>query len=82
MLRTLVGTDCLPMPGDEKRSIMVRYFEARTMRGARRYSAEMILQVNDKIILDDDSLENLKTRAARILLPTEHSRALRDNRTI
>ena len=41
----------------------MRYFELRTLRGARRYSAEILLAPGDRIILDDDSVTNLEARA-------------------
>jgi hypothetical protein len=66
MLRTLVKADTLRCQGQE---FPVRYFEVRTLRGLRRYSAEILLGPNGPIILDDDSVSNLETRAAR-LVPT------------
>jgi len=56
MFRTLVKTDALAV---ENRMVAVRYFELRTLRGARRYSAEILLGPGDRIILDDDSVTNL-----------------------
>ena len=41
----------------------MRYFELRTLRGARRFSAEILLAPGDRIILDDDSVINLEARA-------------------
>ena len=38
MFRTLVKTEALAV---EDRTVAVRYFELRTLRGARRYSAGM-----------------------------------------
>ena len=43
-------------------TVAVRYFELRTLRGARRYSAEILLGPGDRIILDDDSVTNLEAR--------------------
>ena len=40
MFRTLVKTDALAV---KDKTVMVRYFELRTLRGARRYSAEILL---------------------------------------
>ena len=54
----------------------VRYFELRTGRGVRRYSAEIRLGPGDCIILDDDSVSNLETRAARVVPATLYSRML------
>jgi hypothetical protein len=43
--------------------VPVRYFELRTLRGLRRYSAEILLGPSDRIILDDDSITTLYSRA-------------------
>jgi Fe-S oxidoreductase len=59
MFRTLVKTDALSVADQ---TVAVRYFELRTMRGARRYSAEILLAPGDRIILDDDSVTNLEAR--------------------
>jgi len=56
--------------------VAVRYFEARTERGARRYSAEILLAPGDHIILDDDSVKSLETRATRLVPATIYSRRL------
>jgi hypothetical protein len=73
MFRTLVKTDALAV---EDQTVAVRYFELRTLRGARRYSAEIVLSPNDRIILDDDSVTNLETRATRLVPATLYSRLL------
>jgi hypothetical protein len=54
----------------------VRYFEVRTVRGLRRYSAEILLAPGDCIILDDDSVINLEARATRLVPATLYSRML------
>jgi hypothetical protein len=46
------------------------------MRGARRYSAEILLAPGDRIILDDDSVNNLEARATRLVPATLYSRLL------
>jgi hypothetical protein len=56
--------------------VPVRYFELRTVRGHRRYSAEILLGPGDRIILDDDSVTNLQARAARLVPATIYSRTL------
>ncbi len=61
MFRTLVKTAALAV---EDQTVPVRYFEVRTLRGARRYSAEILLGPGDRIILDDDSVTNLEARTA------------------
>ena len=48
----------------------------RTPRGLRRYSAEIMLGPGDRIILDDDSVTNLETRANRLVPATLYSRML------
>jgi hypothetical protein len=73
MFRTLVKTDSLIV---ESEKVTVRYFELRTLRGARRYSAEIVLGPADRIILDDDSVTNLEARAARLVPATLYSRRL------
>ena len=73
MFRTLVKSETLQV---EDQSYPVRYFELRTMRGMRRYSAEVLLGPDDRIILDDDSVMNLEARAARLVPATVYSRAL------
>jgi hypothetical protein len=73
MLRTLVKTGTLNVDGQ---SFDVHYFEVRTLRGLRRYSAEILLAPGDRIILDDDSVDNLETRAARLVPATVYCRSL------
>jgi hypothetical protein len=73
MFRTLVKTEALSI-GD--RRVWVRYFEQRTGRGLRRYSAEILLGPDDRIILDGDSMTNLEARTARLVPATLYSRIL------
>ena len=73
MFRTLVKTEAMAV---EARTIPVRYFELRTLRGARRYSAEILLGPGDRVILDDDSVMNLETRTSRPVPATVYSRML------
>ena len=73
MFRTLVKTDALAI---DDQMVSVRYFELRTLRGARRYSAEILLGPDDCIILDDDSVTNLEARATRLVPATLYSRVL------
>ncbi len=54
----------------------VHYFELRTPRGTRRYSAEITLGPGDRIIIDDDSMNSLETRATRLVPATLLSRML------
>ena len=73
MFRTLVKTEAVAV---EDQSYPVRYFELRTLRGLRRYSAEILLSPGDRIILDDDLLTNLEARTARLVPATLYSRML------
>ncbi|HYM24984.1 MAG TPA: hypothetical protein VEU08_17325 [Vicinamibacterales bacterium] len=73
MFRTLVKTEALAV---DHQTVTVRYFELRMLRGARRYSAEIVLGPADRIILDDDSVTNLEARAARLVPATLYSRRL------
>ena len=73
MFRTLLKTEALTVDG---RLYPVRYFELRTMRGARRYSAELLLSPSDHIILDDDSFTNLEARTEKLAPATVYSRLL------
>jgi hypothetical protein len=73
MFRTLVKTENVAV---DDRIYLVRYFELRTLRGLRRYSAEILLGPGDRIILDDDSVTNLETRATRLVPATLQSRML------
>lgn len=73
MFRILVKSEAVAV--DDQR-VPVRYFELRTVRGLRRYSAEIWLSSGDRIILDDDSVTNLEARAARLVPATIYSRAL------
>jgi hypothetical protein len=73
MFRTLLKTDALAI---EDRTFPVRYFELRTLRGTRRYSAEILLGPGDRIILDDDSMLNLEARTTCLVPATLYSRIL------
>jgi hypothetical protein len=73
MFRVLVKTEQVAV---DDQVYPVRYFELRTGRGLRRYSAEILLTPDDRIILDDDSVPNLEARALRLVPATIYSRAL------
>jgi len=73
MQRRLVKTDAV---GLENQTFAVTYFELLTDRGARRYSAEIMIGPGDRIILDDDSVLNLETRANCLVPATVYSRTL------
>ena len=73
MFRTLVKVDAVAI---DDHTYSVRYFELRTLRGGRRYSAELLLGPDDRIILDDDSITNLEARTTRLVPATVYSRLL------
>ena len=73
MFRTLAQTGQVDV---DERAYVVHYFEHRTARGARRFSAEIVVGPDDRIILDDDSLASLETKVARLAPATIYSRAL------
>lgn len=73
MFRTLVKTEALAI---DDQTYSVRYFEVRTLRGGRRYSAEVLLSPDDRIILDDDSITTLEAKTTRLVPATIYSRLL------
>ena len=73
MFRRLIKTDEIEV---EEIAYAVRYYEARTLRGVRRYSSEIMLSSVDCIILDDDSMTNLESKVARLVPATIYSRIL------
>ena len=73
MFRKLVKTVDLEVEG---RNYVVRYFELRTARGAKRFSCEVVLEAADRIIVDDDSLTSLESKVARLVPATIYSRLL------
>jgi hypothetical protein len=56
--------------------LSVRYFEVLTISGAKRYSAEIVIGPDDRVILDDDSVSKLEARANCLVPATIYSRAL------
>jgi hypothetical protein len=73
MFRTLVKADQVTA-GEQ--NLTVQYFEIRTGRGLKRYSADILIGPGDHIILDDDSIVRLEARAARLVPATLYSRWL------
>ena len=73
MVRVLIKTETLTV-GDWR--CPVRYFAVRTARGGRRFSAEIVLGPEDRIILDEDSLTMLAARVQRVAPATVYSRRL------
>ena len=78
MFRKLLQSAQLDVDG---RPYVAHYFEHRTARGARRFSCEVVLGADDRIILDDDSLTSLQAKMARLAPATIYSRALASRRT-
>ena len=79
MFRKLLETGELEVDGQ---MFVVHYFELRTVRGTRRYSCEVVLDADDRIILDDDSLTSLQAKIARLAPATIYSRALAAKRSV
>jgi hypothetical protein len=73
MFRKLLKTDEIEV-ADERYT--VQYYEQRTLRGTRRYSSEVMLGPDDRIIMDDDSMNSLESRVARLVPAMIYSRAL------
>ena len=72
-LNRLIKTDALDIKGQ---TYEVRYFETQTLRGTRRYRAELVLGLADRIIMDGSSLIDLESKMARVVPATIYSRLL------
>jgi hypothetical protein len=73
MFRTLVKTESYSVEG---KNVSIRYFELRTLRGAFRYSAEIMLGPGDRIIVDDDTMSNLEAKTMCLVPASVYSRML------
>jgi hypothetical protein len=73
MSRQLVSAANVEING---RSYPVHYYVQHTLRGARRFSCEVILGAGDLVILDDDSMPSLESRVMRLAPATVYSRQL------
>jgi hypothetical protein len=73
MVRTLVAIAELEVDG---RSYALRYYEQPTVRGGRRFSCEVFLGDDDRIIVDDDSMAGLESKVSRLAPATIYSRLL------
>ena len=73
MFRKLIKTADIDVA---ERTYRVRFYEAKTPRGARRYSSEIVLGPGDRIILDDDSVNSLESKIACLVPATVYSRML------
>ena len=73
MGRTLVATTNLEIDG---RTYALDYYVQQTIRGGRRYSCEVQLGDDDRVILDDDSMMGLESKVMRLAPATVESRLL------
>jgi hypothetical protein len=73
MARTLVTSAEVEIDG---RSYPLRYYEQVTVRGGRRFSCEVLLGDNDRVIVDDDSIVGLESKVSRLAPATIYSRLL------
>jgi hypothetical protein len=71
MFLKLVKTERIVVEG---RSCDLRYFERRTVRGGCRYSCEVLLGAEDRIIIDDDSMPGLESRVRHLVPATIYCR--------
>jgi hypothetical protein len=55
---------------------ILKFYELRTLRGARRFSCEVLIGPADHIILDDDSITSLESKVVRLAPATVYSRLL------
>ena len=72
MARTLVATADMEIDG---RTYPLHYYVQR-MRGGRRYSCEVELAADDRVIFDDDSMTSLESKVTRLAPATVESRLL------
>jgi hypothetical protein len=54
----------------------LRYYEQRTIRGARRFCCEIVIDSTDVIIIDDGLLTSLESKVARLAPAMVYSRLL------
>ena len=73
MGRKLVATADVEIDGQ---TYALRYYEQETARGARRYSCEVMLGGDDRVIVDDDSMTSLESKVERLAPATVYSRLL------
>lgn len=57
-------------------TVDVRYYRTITMSGVPRYSAEVVFQPTDHMILDADSMNGLETRLTSLMYASVYSRTL------
>jgi hypothetical protein len=71
--RTLVATADMEIDG---RRYPLHYYVLQTARGGRRYSCEVQLGADDRVIFDDDSMMSLESKVTRLAPATLESRLL------
>jgi hypothetical protein len=71
--RTLVAIADVEIDG---RTYALQYYVQQTIRGGRRYSCEVQLGVDDRVIVDDDSMMGLESKVMRLAPATVESRLL------
>jgi hypothetical protein len=71
--RTLVATADMEIDG---RTYALHYYVQQTIRGGRRYSCEVQLGAEDRVIFDDDSMMSLESKVTRLAPATVESRLL------
>ena len=60
----------------EEQTFSVCYYETRKINGTSRYSAEVVFQPSDHMILDADSVNGLEAKLARLVRASFYSRML------
>ena len=73
MGRTLVATADMEIDG---RTYPLHSYVQQTRRGGRRYSCEVQLGEDDRVIFDDDSMMSLESKVTRLAPATVESRLL------
>lgn len=73
MFRKLVKTGAVAV---DEHVFNVTYYETTTVHGSRRFSSEVTLSHDDRIIFDGDSLTGLESKVARLVPATFYSRLL------
>ena len=73
MYRRLIKTDDIDVA---EKTYPVRYYEAQTIHGTTRYSSEGILGPEDRVILNDDSVNGLESKLTCLVAASVYSRML------
>ena len=78
MYRKLVKASEIKVDGT---GYTLRFYELKTIRGARRFSCEVVFAAADRVILDDDSMSSLESKVERLAPATVYSRLLAARRS-